>query len=74
MEIEGTKREAIPLGDRYLLRVDEAAVLLGTSRSKLYELISAGTVPSVRLGGSRRVPVEALKQWIAQQTAVDGAA
>lgn len=64
---------SVPLTERYLLRVDEAAVMLGTSRSKLYALISAGEVPSVKLGGSRRVPVEALKAWIARLGLSDAA-
>lgn len=44
---------------KLLLTVPEAAEALGISRSKLYQLISAGTVRSVRIDGSRRVPVEA---------------
>lgn len=51
---------------KLLLTVPEAAEALGISRSKLYQLISAGTVRSVRIHGSRRVPVEALAAYVNQ--------
>jgi excisionase family DNA binding protein len=50
---------------RLLLTVPEAAEALAISRSKLYELIAAGLVRSVRIDGSRRVPVETLKTYVA---------
>ena len=50
---------------RLLLTVPEAAETLAISRSKLYELIAAGLVRSVRIDGSRRVPVEALESYVA---------
>lgn len=50
---------------RLLLTVPEAAEALAISRSKLYELIAAGLVRSVRIDGSRRVPVEALESYVA---------
>jgi excisionase family DNA binding protein len=55
--------------DRMLLRPVEVAEALGISRSKAYELIAAGTIPSVRIGGGIRVPVDGLRAWIARQTA-----
>lgn len=51
---------------KLLLTVPEAAGALGISRSKLYQLISAGTIRSVRIDGSRRVPVDALTTYINQ--------
>lgn len=51
---------------KLLLTVPEAAAALGISRSKLYQLIAAGTVRSVRIDGSRRVPVESLTTYIHQ--------
>lgn len=53
--------------DRLLLRVAEAAELMGISRSKAYEMISAGILPSVRIGGSLRIPVDELRAWIKNQ-------
>jgi excisionase family DNA binding protein len=51
---------------RLLLTVPEAAEALAISRSKLYELLAAGLVQSVRIDGSRRVPVEALETYVAR--------
>ncbi len=41
--------------DKLLLTPAEAAQALGIGRSKLYDLMRAGVVPSVRIGGCRRV-------------------
>ena len=51
---------------RLLLTVPEAAESLAISRSKLYELIAAGLIRSVRIDGSRRVPIEALQTYVAR--------
>ena len=51
---------------RLLVTVPEAAEALAISRSKLYELFAAGLVRSVRIDGSRRVPIEALETYIAR--------
>jgi excisionase family DNA binding protein len=50
---------------RLLLTVPEAAEALAIPRSKLYELLAAGLVRSVRIDGSRRVPIEALEAYVA---------
>ena len=39
-----------------LLTVREAAEFLKLSRSRLYELMNAGELAYVKIGGSRRVP------------------
>jgi excisionase family DNA binding protein len=49
---------------RLLLTVPEAAEALAISRSKLHELLATGLVRSVRIDGSRRVPVEALETYV----------
>lgn len=54
---------------RLALRVQETADALGLSRAKTYELIADGTIPSVRIGASIRVPVDALRQMIDKQMA-----
>lgn len=41
--------------DRLLLTPDEAAIVLSIGRSKLYELLREGVVPSVRIGACRRI-------------------
>lgn len=50
-----------------LLRIAEAAELLGVSRSTLYQLVSANTVPVVRVGRLVRIPRDALLRWIENQ-------
>ncbi|MEU9832279.1 helix-turn-helix domain-containing protein [Streptosporangium sp. NPDC048047] len=57
-----------------LLTVSEAAAALAISRSKLYELIASGAVASVRIDGSRRVPVSALHDYIARLASMECAA
>ena len=47
---------------RLFYRPQEAADVLGISVRKVHELIAAGTVPSVRLGRTRLVPVAALER------------
>jgi excisionase family DNA binding protein len=63
---------------KILLTVPEAAAALAISRSKLYELLAAGSIRSVRIDGSRRVPVEALEAYVAglldQEASADAAA
>jgi excisionase family DNA binding protein len=48
--------------DKLLLTPKEATELLGISRSKLYELLRAGTIESVKIGDCRRVPRAALDE------------
>ncbi len=54
--------------ERRLLRPHEAAGLLGLCRSKVYKLIASGAIPSITIGKSRRVPLEALRAWVRAQT------
>ena len=54
--------------DRILLRPAEAAETLGVSRSRIYELLAAGDLPSVRLGQCVRVPSDALRRWVEEHT------
>lgn len=54
--------------EKMLLRPREVAEATGYSRSKTYALIASGDIPSMKVGRSLRVPVDALRQWISQQT------
>lgn len=54
--------------DKLLLRASETAEALGVSRSKVYELIAKEIIPSIRIGKSVRVPVDALRQWLTSQS------
>jgi excisionase family DNA binding protein len=66
------------LHEEDLLTVPEAAAALAISRSKLYELFAAGVVRSVRVDGSRRVPIDAIEDYVAdlldQEVSADAAA
>ena len=55
-------------------RVTDLMELLSLGRSKVYEMIKEGSLPSVRLNGTRtlRVPAAALEKWIAEQSAQEG--
>jgi len=50
-----------------LFTVARAAAMLSISRTTLYELLAAGTIESIHIGRSRRVPVGALHDFIASQ-------
>ena len=54
--------------ERLLLRPHGAAELLGLGRSTVDELIASGAIPSITIGRSRRVPLEALRAWVRAQT------
>ena len=55
---------------RKLLRVAEAAQAMGIGRSLLYRLVMSGQIRSVVVGGrSRRIPVEAIDEFIAKELA-----
>ncbi|SEH03504.1 DNA binding domain-containing protein, excisionase family [Nonomuraea solani] len=50
--------------DKLLVTAAEASEMLGLGRTKVYELIAAGELRSVKIGRSRRVPVEALTAFV----------
>jgi excisionase family DNA binding protein len=50
--------------EKLLLRPNEAAEIVGIGRATIYALIKSGEIPSVRIGGSVRIPADALKQWV----------
>ena len=49
---------------KLLLTPEEAAGVLGVGRTKLYALMGEGLIESVRIGGSRRVPVDAIDRFV----------
>jgi excisionase family DNA binding protein len=55
-----------------LLRVEEAAEWLGLGRTKAYELVFTGALPSVTIGRSRRVPLTALEAFVERLVAEGG--
>jgi excisionase family DNA binding protein len=60
--------------DRLLISVEDAAELLGVGRSTVYDLMRSGSVPSVRIGRCRRIPLDGLRSYLADlesQTWID---
>ncbi len=51
-------------GESVLLTVSQVAHRLGVSQRFIRELIARRTLPSVKLGGARRVPVKSLDQYL----------
>ena len=47
-----------------LLNADDIAEILGISRSKVYQLMKSGDLPSVRIGKSVRVRKRDLEEFI----------
>lgn len=50
--------------EKLLLTPEEAATTLSIGRSKVYELMRQGSLRSVRIGGSRRIPLVAVNEFI----------
>ncbi|MBS1848980.1 MAG: helix-turn-helix domain-containing protein [Actinobacteria bacterium] len=50
-----------------LLTTDEAADALALSRTMVFNLIRAGELRSVRIGRARRVPVDAINEFVAER-------
>ena len=52
--------------------VEEAARRIGVGRTTMYALVAAGEVPSVMIGRLRRIPAQALSEYIAARTQAAG--
>jgi len=48
------------MDEKMLYTLADVAAALGVGRTKVYELVRSGALPSVRIGGSRRVRGEDL--------------
>jgi len=53
--------------EKLLLRPTEAAEVISLGRSKIYDLIAKGIIPSIRIGKSVRVPADGLREWVKAQ-------
>jgi excisionase family DNA binding protein len=51
---------------RLVLSVEAAADLLSISRTRMFTLIKTGEMRSVRVGRLRRIPAEALTDYVAR--------
>ncbi len=58
--------------EELLVNVVEAARRLGIGRSKLYQLLGAGEIASLRIGKSRRVVVADLAAFVERRVAKQG--
>jgi excisionase family DNA binding protein len=54
--------------EQALLTIQEAAAVLRLGRSKVYELVSTGRLASVSIGRARRIPAEAIAEFLAGLT------
>ena len=54
--------------EKLLLTVEEAAQALGIGRTRAFALIRGGQMHSVKIGTSRRVPLDALHEFIRAAT------
>ena len=63
-----TRNSAGGSREPWLLRFEEAADLLGVSRSSLYNWIHTKNLPTVRIGNCRRIPEDELREWVERQT------
>lgn len=59
--------------EKMLLKPSEAAEILGIGRTRTYEMLASGELPSIRMGRSIRVPVAALKRWVEERQGVQSA-
>jgi excisionase family DNA binding protein len=50
--------------NKLLLNAEEAAEVLGIGRTKVYDLLRVGEIESVRIGGARRIPHDALTNYV----------
>lgn len=51
---------------KLLYRVEEVAKLLDVGRTAVFDLIRSGELASVKIGGARRIPRQAVENYINQ--------
>ena len=60
--------------DPLVVSASEGARALGISRASIYTLLSSGELPSLKVAGRRLIPVEALRDFVAQRSGAEGLA
>lgn len=58
-----------PSPDPICVRVNDAARMIGVGRTKLYALIAAGEIDTVRLGKATRITTVSLHELIKRRSA-----
>ncbi len=51
---------------KLLLTVEDAASVLSLSRTRMYGLVMRKEIYSIKVGGARRVPMQALHEFVQQ--------
>jgi excisionase family DNA binding protein len=52
------------MSDQLLYRPEEVAKLLGIGRTRVFELMKTGELPSVKIGASRRITRQAVVAYV----------
>ena len=66
--------EQITSADLLLLDVEQACKRLGIDRSKLYPFLLSGELRSITIGRRRKIPVQALEEFIRKLDALQNGA
>ena len=56
--------------DNQMYTPKQVASVLMLSRSKTYEMIASGEIPSVKIGWSRRIPAAFLNEYVKKRCAL----
>jgi excisionase family DNA binding protein len=57
--------------EQLTIRIGEAAVSLGISKAKMYQLIKTGEIPALRVGKTMRISTDVLREWVRQRPQVN---
>jgi excisionase family DNA binding protein len=66
---EVTNPERTATMERVLLTAEEVGEALHIGRTRVYELLAAGEITSVKIGHLRRIPVDAVRDYAARLVA-----
>jgi excisionase family DNA binding protein len=58
------KKPKVPVNERLAVSIKEATQIVGLGRTRLYELINCGELPSFRAVGRRLFKIEALREFV----------
>jgi excisionase family DNA binding protein len=61
------RKKRISTVQPYLLSVSDVAVQLGVCRQTVYNLIYREGLPSIQVGGMRRIHPESLNHWLRER-------
>jgi excisionase family DNA binding protein len=64
MNVASSIQEPLRQPDRLAVSPAEAARIAGIGRTKLYEALGSGTLPSCKLGTRRLVRVSEIEAWL----------